>query len=158
MRGNSASASVELAMVTPVFVLFSAAIADFSLAYHQQLQLASALSAGAEYAFTTGQTQSGAALTSAVTNFVQTVSAVHLSSLTASYNGNLVAADYYCVQGTPAVYSGPYAAGAACTDGSGATAGKYVSIAASFSYTALFSFDQVFFPAPLSQSVIVRLQ
>jgi Flp pilus assembly protein TadG len=145
MRGNSASASVELAMVTPVFVLFSAAIADFSLAYHQQLQLASALSAGAEYAFTTGQTQSGAALTSAVTNFVQTVSAVHLSSLTASYNGNLV-------------YSGPYAAGAACTDGSGATAGKYVSIAASFSYTALFSFDQVFFPAPLSQSVIVRLQ
>jgi Flp pilus assembly protein TadG len=59
MRGNSASASVELAMVTPVFVLFSAAIADFSLAYHQQLQLASALSAGAEYAFTTGQSNRG---------------------------------------------------------------------------------------------------
>jgi len=162
MRGLRACrdgvASLELALVTPVLIMFAVAMADCSVVYHKQLQLSAALQAGAEYAFTLGQSESGTTLTSAVTSFVQTISAVSLSSVTATYNGGLVAADYYCVTGSPPVFSGPFAAGAACTDGSGSTAGRYISITGNFTYTPMFKADDALFPHPISQTVMVRLQ
>jgi hypothetical protein len=155
---NAGVAALELGLLAPVLIVLLIAMSDFSVVYHKQMQLSAALAAGAEYAFTAGQTETGAALTSDVTNFVNTVSAVTLSSVSASYNGGLIAADYYCVKGSPPAYSGPYVSGYPCADGSGSTAGKYISISGSFTYTAIFHADQHFFPTAFTQTVLVRLQ
>jgi Flp pilus assembly protein TadG len=149
-------ASVELGVAAPVLITLCVGVCDFSLVYHRQLQLSAALGAGAEYAFTQGQKETGTTLTSDVSSFMQAISAVSLSSVNVSYNGGNVAADYYCVSGSPAVYSGPYSNGASCTDGS--TAGQFISITASYTYTPLFSADRAFLPTTFTQSVIVRLQ
>jgi Flp pilus assembly protein TadG len=154
--GRAGVASVELALLAPVLLLFVTSLTDLSLIFHKQLQLSSALTSGAEYGFTQGQSESGTALTADVINFVQTLSGGTLSSVTATYNNGLVAADYYCVSGSPAVYTGPYAAGAACADGS--TAGKFLSITGTFTYTAMFKADKALFGNSFSQTVVVRLQ
>jgi len=151
-------AALELGLLAPVLILLLVAMSDFSLVYHKQMQLSAALAAGAAYSFTAGQTESGTVLTADVTNFVNTVSAVTLSSVSATYNGGMIAADYYCVKGSPPVYTGPYVSGYPCADGSGSTAGKYISISGSFTYTAIFTVDQRFFPAAFTQTVLVRLQ
>ncbi len=142
--------------MAPVLLVFFTGITDLSMIFHKQLQLSSALTSGGEYGFTQGQSESGATLTADVINFVQTLSGSTLSSVTAAYNNGLVAADDYCVSGSPAVYTGPYAAGTVCADGS--TAGKFLSITATFTYTAMFKADRAFFANSFSQSVVVRLQ
>jgi Flp pilus assembly protein TadG len=149
-------ASLELALVAPVFLLFFASVTDLSMIFHKQLQLSSALTAGAEYGFTAGQSESGSTLTADVINFVQTLTGSTLSSVTATYNNGLVAADDYCVSGAPATYTGPYAAGTPCADGS--TSGKFLSISGTFTYAAIFKADKTFFPTSFSQSVVIRLQ
>jgi len=151
-------ASVELGLVTPVLTMFMTGIVDLSMVFHQELQLSSLLAAGSEYAFTQGQIDSGSTLTTEVTNFIQALSPLTLTSLTATYNNGLNPSSAYCVVGSPAVFSGPYASGSACPDGSGSTAGKFITISASFTYTAMFKAEQSFFPRPFVQSVIVRLQ
>ncbi len=157
-RRNAGVAAVELALVTPVFTMLLIGVADFSMAYHRLMQLSSALAAGAQYAFTKGQTDSGSTLTTEVKTFVNAVTAVSLSSVTATYNNGLSATSCYCVSGSGPTYSAAMTCGAACTDGSGSTAGKFISISGSFSYTALFSLDQVFFTNAFQQTVTVRLQ
>jgi Flp pilus assembly protein TadG len=155
---RSGVASLELGLVTPVLTMFLTGVVDLSMMFHQELQLSSVLAAGAEYAFTQGQIDSGSTLTTEVTNFVQALSPLTLTSLTTSYNNGLNPSSSYCVVGSPATYSGPYASGSACPDGSGSTAGKFVTISASFTYAAMFKAEQTFFPKPFTQSVIVRLQ
>jgi len=155
-RERHGVASLELGLAAPVLVTMCIAIADFSFVYHKELQLSSVLTAGAEYAFNKGQSESGTTLSTDVTNFVQAITGVTLSSVTSSVNGGNVAADYYCVTGYPATYSGPYSSGATCTDGS--TAGQFISITGSFTYTPIFSPNKKFLPGTFTQSVIVRLQ
>jgi Flp pilus assembly protein TadG len=154
--GRAGVASVELGMVAPTLITLCVAITDFSVVYHKQLQLSSALTAAAEYAFARGQSETGTTLASDVGSFIQAVSAVSLSSVTTNFNGGLVATGYYCVSGSPAIYSGPYTSGAACADGS--TAGQFISISASYSYTPMFAANKAFLPGSYTQSVVVRLQ
>ncbi len=156
LRDRAGVASIELALVAPVFLLFFASIADLSMIFHKQLQLSAALTAGGEYGFTAGQSESGATLTADVVNFVKTLTGNTLSAVTASYNGGLVATSSYCVSGSPAVYTGPYSAGTICADG--ATAGKFLSITGSFTYTTMFKVDRAFLPTSFTQSITVRLQ
>ena len=155
-RARAGVASIELALVAPVLLLFFTGITDLSMIFHKQLQLSSALTSGAEYGFTQGQSESGSALTADVIGFIQTLAGNTLSSVTATYNNGLVAADDYCVSGSPAVYTGPYAAGTACADGS--TAGKFLSITGTFTYAAMFNADKAFFANSFSQTVVVRVQ
>jgi Flp pilus assembly protein TadG len=157
-RRTEGAAAVEFALVGPFLVFFFVGLADLSFAYHDQLQLSAALAAGAQYAFTKGQTESSSALPGDVTSFVNSISAVTLTSVSASYNNGLSGSSCYCVKGSPAVYTGPLTCGSACTDGSGSTAGKYLSISASYAYTPMFSLDQAFLNSSFTQSVTVRLQ
>jgi len=154
--GRTGSASVELALLAPMFLLFFTGITDLSMIFHKQLQLSAVLTAGGEYGFTAGQSETGTALATDVVNFVKTLSGNTLTTVTATYNNGLVAADYYCVSGSPAAYSGPYAAGTLCADGS--TAGKFLSITGAFAYTAMFGADAAFASKTFSQTVVVRLQ
>jgi Flp pilus assembly protein TadG len=156
--GTRGTAALELALIAPLLAMMLAAVTDFSFAYHSQLQLAAALAAGAQYAFSQGQIESGPTLVNDVTAFVSSVSAVKLASVSSNYNNGLSATSCYCLQGSPATYTGPLVCGASCTDGSGSTAGKYLSITASFSYTAFFSVDQSFFNSSVGQAVTVRVK
>jgi Flp pilus assembly protein TadG len=149
-------AAVELGIVAPMLITLCLGISDFSVVYHKQLQLSQALTAGGEYAFNKGQNESGSALTTDVASFVQTISGVTPSSVQATINGGLVAADFYCVSGSPPTYTGPYTAGAACTDGS--TAGQFISITASYTYTPIFRANKAFLPSTFTQTILVRLQ
>ncbi len=157
-RQRIASAAVEFGALAPMLITFCVGVIDLSFMFQKELQLTSALASGAEYAFTQGQTESGGALTNDVSAFLQAISGVSLASVTVTYNGGLDANAYYCVTGFPAVFSGPYAAGSACSDGSGATAGKFITLQASFAYTPIFKQDKALMPTSYTQSVIVRLQ
>jgi Flp pilus assembly protein TadG len=169
-RATAGVAALEFALVMPVLVWLFIGVADFSMAYHDELQLSSALSSGAQYAFTTAQTttQTVSTLTSAVTTFVNdvialnlknasntTVSVVFNNNLTAS-SSTLAAAGCYCVSGSPATYTAATCK-STCADGS--TAGTWLSITGTTTYTPLFSADAIFFQANgLSQTVTVRLE
>jgi Flp pilus assembly protein TadG len=154
--GRRGVASLELGLVAPVLITICIAVTDFSIVYHKELQLSSVLTAGLEYAFNKGQSETGTTLSSDVAGFVQTISGVNLSSVTSSVNGGKIATDYYCLTGYPATYSGPYGSGTLCTDGS--TAGQFISITASFTYTPIFSPDKAFLPGTFTQTTYTRLQ
>lgn len=151
-------AAVEFALLAPVLILLVLGIADLGLLIHERAQLSQVLTAGAQYAFRQGQTESGSTLTADVTSFIGTLSPVTLSSLSATYNGGLESGSCYCVYGSSPVYTGPLTCGATCTDSSGSTAGKFVAITAEISPTPLFSLDAYFMPDTLSATVTVRLQ
>jgi Flp pilus assembly protein TadG len=172
LAGKSSRAGVaamEFALVTPVLVWLFIGVADFSMAYHDQLEVSSALSAGAEYAFTQGQTtsQTVQTLDTNVQNFVTNVIGLNLkgasSTVSVAYNNGLTStsstlssASCYCVSGSPATYTASASCGAACGDGS--TSGTWVSITGSFTYTPMFAGDSIFFPSALSQTIVVRLK
>jgi len=154
--GRAGVAAMEMGLVSPVLIAFCAGIADCSLVFHDKLQLSSALTAGAEYAFTKGQSETGTTLANDVTGFISTVSSINLSAVSTTYYGGTTSTSYYCVS-TSGVFTGSYTKGASCTDGSGSVAGQYVSISGSFAYKAVFPVDKSFMPTSFSQSIIVRL-
>jgi Flp pilus assembly protein TadG len=156
--GTAAAASVELALLLPIFVGLFLGLTDFSFAYHRQLQLSAVLAAAGQYAFAQGQTESGTTLANDVTSFASTVTTVPLTAITASYNGGLSASSCYCISGANRTYSAAMTCGALCTDGSGSTAGKFITISGTITYSAMFSMDLLFFANPMSQTVTVRLQ
>ena len=151
-------AALEFALVVPFLVLVLIGVIDLSFLIHNRMQLSQTLTAAAQYAFHQGQSESGNTLSVDVKNFVTNTSPMTISSLSVSYNGGNSADSCYCVNGAAAVYTGPLLCGAACTDGSGATAGKFLSIAATISPTPFFALDRYFFPSLLGSSVTVRLK
>jgi len=154
--GNSAVAAVEMALIAPVLIALSAGISDCSLAFHEKLQLSSVLTASGEYAFNKGQSETGGTLTADVTSFINKISPIALGPLTVTYYGGTTSTSYYCVS-TTGVFTASYTRGAACTDGSSAVAGQFITISGSFAYKAAFPVDKGFMPTSYSQSVIVRL-
>ncbi|MGD0108582.1 MAG: pilus assembly protein TadG-related protein [Rhodopila sp.] len=109
-------------------------------------------------AFTQGQTESGSTLTTDVKTSVNVITPISLTTVTANHSNGLSSRSCYCIDGLPPARSAAMTCGATCTDGSGSTAGKFVSIAGSFTYMALFPGDQVFFSNPYTQTVTVRVQ
>lgn len=154
---NAGVAALELALILPFLAALAVGVADFSFAYHKQLQLTSTLAAAAEYAFTKGQSETGSTLTTDVTNFINAISPFTLTTAQTVYNnGDNSATNCYCVSGNPAAYTGPTTCGSTCADSS--TAGKFVAMTGGFTYTPLFVADAVFFRNAISQTVTVRLQ
>ncbi len=128
------------------------------MAYHKQLQLFSALAAATQFASTQGQTGSGSMLTTAVTSLLNTVSPISLSGVTVNCNNDLRASSCCWISGSTLTLSLATTRGNRCTDGSGSTTGKFVSISGSSSHTAIFSPDHDCFSNPITQTVTARLQ
>jgi Flp pilus assembly protein TadG len=149
-------AALEMGLCSPVLVAFIAGISDCSFVFHEKLQLASALTAGAEYAFNKGQSETGTALVNDVTSFVTAASPITLSAVSATYYGGATSTSFYCVSTTGA-FTGNYTKGQACNDDSGAVAGQYIAISGSFTYQPVFPVDTAFMPSAFPQTVIVRL-
>ncbi len=154
--GRSGMAALEMGLCAPVLVAFIAGVSDCSFVYHEKLQLAAVLTAGAEYAFNKGQSETGSTLVNDVTAFVTAASPITLSTVSATYYGGATSTSYYCVS-TTGVFTGGYTKGQACTDDSGAVAGQFISISGTFSYAAIFPADTTFMPTTFPQTVIVRL-
>jgi Flp pilus assembly protein TadG len=149
-------AALEMGLCAPVLIAFIAGVSDCSFVYHEKLQLASVLTAGAEYAFNKGQNETGSTLVNDVTAFVTAASPITLSAVSATYYGGATSTSYYCVS-TAGVFTGNYTKGQACTDNSGSVAGQFIAISGSFSYSPVFPVDSTFIPSAFPQTVIVRL-
>ncbi len=155
--GRSGTAALEMGIIAPLLVALSAGISDFSLVYHKQLQLSSALAAAGEYGFNKGQSETGTTLTTDISTFLTTISPFTFSATpTVTYYGGTTSTSYYCVS-TSGVFTTNYTKGEACTDGSGGIAGQYVTISASFTYSPVFPVDKAWMPKTYTQKVIVPL-
>jgi Flp pilus assembly protein TadG len=149
-------AALEFALLAPFLILVTVGIVDVVYIIHDRMALSQSLTAGAQYAFRQGQSETGTTLDTDVTNFVNTISPVTLTSLSVVFNGgDNTSTNYYCVAGATPAYT-QSSSGATCADGS--TAGQFVAISATVTPTPFFGMDEYLMPGVLSSSVTVRLK
>ena len=150
-------AAIEFAVYATLFLTVFAVTADLALMMFAEFQMDSAVAAGAEYAALNAasvNSTNGAGLASSISNVVANANGsswengtivvnngptVTVSGGSSAASGTASNADNcYCPTGTPPNWSwgGSVTCGSACTGGS--VAGKFVTIAASRSFTALF--------------------
>ena len=136
-------AAVEFGLVAAILCFLLIGAIDFGMGYWEKLQVGNAARAGAQYAMAQGWNQT--AITTAVTN------ATSMSSVSAT-----PAPTQTC--GCPSTGSGIVAAtcGASCGVGSG-TAGTYVTVNASATYTTLLSYPGVAGSFSFTASNTVRI-
>jgi Flp pilus assembly protein TadG len=138
---RAANAAVEFAYVTPVLLGLSLPLVDLGSAAYYQMRVQDAAEAGAQYALSSGYASSS--ITSAAQNATSLGANV---SVTPSESYNCV------VSGAigPSV-----ASGTSCADGS--TAGTYVTVTTSYSYTLILAVPGLANPMSLSGSATVRI-
>jgi TadE-like protein len=153
-RGRRAVAAVEFAVTAPTLLILLGGAADFGIVNYSRSALANAVASGAQYAYLTGPTVSA----SSVQTLVQTTS--RLPGVTATV-GN---PSCYCVTGTTPTMtlmaSGTCSTSSppTCSDGTTTSAGTYITISATFSYSTLFggyAYPSVF---NVTESATMRLQ
>jgi Flp pilus assembly protein TadG len=158
-RENRCVAALEFALLAPVFVMVFAGVVDLGNALYTWSKVEAALAVGANYALThTGQVNStnGAALASSIATVVSGTNAgtaanttvvvnngptVVVTSGTAASSGTAANADScYCPTGTPGSWTwGTAVTCANACPNSTTTAGRFVTITASYSFTAFFA-------------------
>jgi Flp pilus assembly protein TadG len=162
LRARRAVAAVEFALLVPVFTLALAGIVDLGSAVYTWSRLQAALALGANYALVnSGQVSStsGTTLASAVASLVAkgngnppaTVTVVVNNGPTATTTGGATpttsgtaanADSCYCLSGSPTswTWGSAIACGSTTTcTGSSSTAGKFVTISASYSFSPIFA-------------------
>ncbi len=162
VRAEDASrgtAALEFALVVPLMAFTFMLLTDAVLAYHAKMQVSVAVDAGVQYALLNGQSISGSptAFDQNLRTFVAATANVPAASVQVAYNNNLSATQCYCVSSSAATFSGPYACGSSC-GASSATAGKFVSISATYSYQPLFPMTKFLVAGNLTETSLVRLQ
>ncbi len=152
-------AAVEFALFVPLLGLVVTCLSDASIAYHAKMQVSEAVDAGVQYALLNGQSISGSptAFDQNLQTFVAQIGNLQASAVQIAYNNNLSATQCYCVTGATATFSGPFTCGSTCS-GSSMTAGKFVSITATYTYHPIFAADRFFTGGPLTETSLVRLQ
>jgi len=155
--------ALEFALIAPLLILMLLEIADLGLALISRERLLSAVAAGAHYAALKGQNLSQASAATTLMSEVATVvtKAGPLTTIVPQvrYNNGLDSSNFaacYCLSGTTPTYSAA-TCGSACSS-DGPTAGKYLAISATVTYTPLFSLNQALIPSPQSATALVRLQ
>jgi len=149
--GQRAVAAVEFAIAAPVLLILLGGAADFGIVNYSRAALANAVASGAQYAYLTGT----GVTASNVRTLVQTTS--YLSGATATVTGP----NCDCVTGATPTMTLMTAGVCAptpptCTDGS--TAGTYIIVSATYSYTAILG--GYAYPASFSmtEAATMRLQ
>jgi Flp pilus assembly protein TadG len=153
-------AALEFALLAPVFVMVFAGVVDIGNALYTWSRLESALAVGANYALVNAgkvNSSNGAALASTIATLVSTSNAgtaadvtvvVDNGPTTVITNGTPVASgtaananSCYCPTGSPPsswAWGSVVTCGNTCA-GSSTTAGKFVTITASYNFTAFFA-------------------
>jgi hypothetical protein len=152
-----ATAALEFAVATPLLVLMMGGAADFGLAQYYRTNLANAVAAGAEYAYTSGIGVSTTTIQSVV-QAAMYLPAGGSSNLTFGFSGvspGVPSPGWYCITGSgPTVTSSTM--GATCSDGS--FAGYYISFEATYVNTGLMSGILANTNHTISEQVTVRLE
>ncbi|HLY04457.1 MAG TPA: TadE/TadG family type IV pilus assembly protein [Rhizomicrobium sp.] len=176
-RANSGIAAVEFAFIVPIFLVLFAGIADVSQMLYAYYELDQAVAAGSQYAVLNAAnvtSTTGAALASSIATVVENANGsawtndtvvvnngptVTVTNGTASSSGTAANADkYYCITGSQGswTWGTAYTSQSSCSPSG--TAGKYVTITASYSYVPLVGIYHVFTNSTLHQSAAVRVQ
>lgn len=140
LRDRSGVAAVEFALIAPMLVAVLLPMTDLGMGAYQKMRVQDAAEAGAQYALKHGY--DSAAITSAAQN------ATSLGTNLAVTPSE--ACD--CVSGG-ALVSTP--CGSNCPDGS--TAGTYVTVGTSASYSMVMSYPGLSNPMTLTGSAVVRI-
>src|ERR1700733_3277594 len=110
-QDNTGAAALEFANLAPVFAVIMIGIVDFSFAFYSKLQLASAVSTGAQYAYINGQSLTSSTVATFLTNVqnvVKSASALSLPTPTVMYNNsttNANASNCYCISVSPQTWT-----------------------------------------------------
>lgn len=162
LRGDTGIAAVEFALLAPVFVGLAALGLDLGHAYQVKLQIISATSAAAQYAFLNGQSVTSSTAATFLSNVASVVTATAAvtpaPTVTVRFNNatdGSNAANYYCTGSTsPPNWTSTGTSSSSC--GGSVMSGKYVTISVTASTTSLF------FPGSpsitASDQTIVRVQ
>jgi Flp pilus assembly protein TadG len=176
-RSRSAIAAIEFAFLMPVFLILFVGIVDMGMMLVQDYRLDQAVAAGEEYAAINAasvNSTSGATLASSIATTVESANgnawandtvvvnngpSVTVTSGSATAAGTASNADScYCPTGSPPnwTWGSAMTCGASCS-GSG-TAGKFVTITATASYTPLLNLYNFIHNGTLRQSALVETQ
>jgi Flp pilus assembly protein TadG len=140
--GESGVAAMEFALATPVLALMMTGGFDFGRALYEQNRLASAASAGVQYA-----SQNVASWT----NTTGIVAAVRSDAGDTTNSLTVTAGECTCPTGTALCSTA-----ATCTGST--VAGTYVKVAVSESYATLVNYPFLTGPIPLSAQSMIRVQ
>lgn len=180
LRGKTEDAgvaAVEFAFLVPALAILFAGVVDVSQMLHAYYQLDQAVAAGSQYAVLNAAnvtSTAGASLASSLATVVEDANgtawtndtvvvnngpAVTVTNGKATSSGTAANADnYYCFGGSQMnwTWGTGYTTQTNCSGGG--TAGKYVTITASYSYVPLVPIYHVFTSTTLHQSAAVRVQ
>jgi hypothetical protein len=168
---------VELALISPLFMILLAGIVDFSRMYHDNIELAAAVAAAAQYSLVNAASinSSGAPGLAATLSLIVansnggawagaavTVNAGPLSSVTGgstTSGGTAANADScWCPTGGSDAWSWGTAAVCGTTCAGGTIAGKFVTISGTRAFVAIFGSYGLIGNTTLHQSAIVQSQ
>jgi Flp pilus assembly protein TadG len=176
-RSHSALAAIEFAIIMPVFLMLLVGVVDLGMMLFEDYKLDQAVAAGSEYASvnpSSVNSTGGAALASSIATTVESANGsgwandvvtvnngptVTVTSGSAATSGTASNADScYCPTGSPPnwTWGSAMTCGASCS-GSG-TAGKFVTITATASYTPLLSIYNFISSGTLRQSAVIETQ
>jgi len=176
-RTDAGVAAVEFAFLVPILLILFTGVVDISQMLYAYYRLDQAVAAGAQYAVLNAAnvtSTSGAALATSIATVVENANGtawandavvvnngptVTVTSGTATSGGTASNADeYYCVTGTPPswTWGTGYTSQSSCTGGD--TAGKYVTVTASYNYVPIVAIGGIFTNRTLSQGAAVRVQ
>jgi Flp pilus assembly protein TadG len=176
-RGDRGTAAVELALLSPLLLILLAGMVDFGRVYREEIELSAAVAAAGQYALLNAASiNSGSASTLAAT-----LSGIVANSNGAAWAGAAVtvndgatssvaggvttgggtaanANSCWCPTGNATGWSWGVAATCGATCAGGTLAGKFVTIAGTRSFTAVFANYGLLGNTTLHQSTMVQTQ
>jgi len=174
---DSGIAAVEFAILVPVMLILLMGGTDLGQMLYAYYRLDQAVAAGAEYAAlnaTSVNSTSGAALASSIATVVESANGtawandtivvnngptVTMTGGAAGSSGTASNADsYYCLTGSPGSWSWGTAHSTQVSCGATGTAGKFVTVTATYSYHPVLKIYSFITDSTLSQSSAVETQ
>jgi hypothetical protein len=176
-RRRDGTAAVELALISPMLMILLAGIIDFGRAYREEIELSSAVAAASQYALLNVariNSTSATGLAATLSGIVANTNGVDWAGATVTVNAgatHAIAGGVPAASGTtsnadscwcPTGASAAWQWGSAATCGSpcagGTLAGKFVTIAGTRRFTAIFTAYGLIGNVTLHQSAIVQAQ
>ncbi len=174
---NRGAAAVEIALYSVVLLPLVGNTVDLGMLIYTHFQLDAVVAAGAQYAVVNAanaNSSGGAGLAGSIaalvangrssswassTVVVNNGPTASVTSGSASSGGTASSADgYYCPTGTPGRWSWGSAVAAGTSCGTNLTAGKFVTVSGTHTYTSIAPGISVVTTGPITQSVIVQVQ
>ncbi len=176
-RASDGIAAVEFAILVPVFLILLMGTTDLGQMLYAYYELDQSVAAGAEYAALNAAnvtSTNGAALASSIATIVESANGsswandtivvnngptVTVTSGTAVSSGTASNADsFYCLTGSPGSWSWGTANATQVACAGGGTAGKFVTVTATYAYHPVLKIYTFITDSTLSQSSVVETQ